>query len=45
VIRFDEASGAWMFICMHSPVLGLAAGGTRLRVYKSVEAGLEEHFG
>jgi hypothetical protein len=34
VIRFDEASGAWMFICMHSTVLGPAAGGTRLRVYE-----------
>jgi glutamate dehydrogenase/leucine dehydrogenase len=42
VIRFDEASGAWMFICMHSTVLGPAAGGTRLRVYESADAGLED---
>jgi leucine dehydrogenase len=42
VTCFDEASGAWMFICMHSTVPGPAAGGTRLRVYKSAEAGLED---
>jgi leucine dehydrogenase len=42
VVRFDRASAAWMFICMHSTVLGPAAGGTRLRVYESAEAGLED---
>jgi leucine dehydrogenase len=32
-VRFDAASGAWMFICVHSTVLGPAAGGTRMKVY------------
>jgi leucine dehydrogenase len=32
-VRFDVASGAWMFICVHSTVLGPAAGGTRMKVY------------
>jgi leucine dehydrogenase len=41
-VRFDEASGAWMFICIHSTVLGPASGGTRLRVYESADAGLED---
>jgi len=31
VIRFDEPSGAWMFVCVHSTVLGPAGGGTRMR--------------
>ena len=42
VVRFDDASGAWMFICMHSMALGPAAGGTRLRVYASPEEGLAD---
>jgi leucine dehydrogenase len=33
IVRFDAASGAWMFICVHSTVLGPAAGGTRMKVY------------
>jgi leucine dehydrogenase len=32
VTRFDEPSGAWMFVCIHSRRLGPAAGGTRLKV-------------
>jgi leucine dehydrogenase len=32
-VRFDAPSGAWMFVCVHSTVLGPAAGGTRLKVY------------
>jgi leucine dehydrogenase len=32
-VRFDAASGTWMFICVHSTVLGPAAGGTRMKVY------------
>jgi leucine dehydrogenase len=32
-LRFDAASGAWMFICVHSTVLGPAMGGVRLQRY------------
>ena len=32
-VRFDAASDTWMFICVHSTVLGPAAGGTRMKVY------------
>jgi leucine dehydrogenase len=32
-VRFDVASDTWMFICVHSTVLGPAAGGTRMKVY------------
>jgi hypothetical protein len=28
VVRFDEPSGTWMFVCIHSRRLGPAAGGT-----------------
>ena len=27
VVRFDDASATWMFVCVHSTVLGPAAGG------------------
>ena len=33
VVRFDDASETWMFVCVHSTVLGPAAGGTRMKVY------------
>jgi leucine dehydrogenase len=33
VIRFDERSETWMFVCIHSHRLGPAAGGTRMKVY------------
>ncbi|HEX3455359.1 MAG TPA: Glu/Leu/Phe/Val dehydrogenase dimerization domain-containing protein [Gaiellaceae bacterium] len=35
VVRFDEPTGAWMFVCVHSRVLGPAGGGTRMKVYSS----------
>ena len=34
-IRHDATSGAWMFVCIHSTVLGPAMGGARLKVYES----------
>jgi leucine dehydrogenase len=40
VIRYDAPSGAWMFICMHSTLLGPSGGGTRMRVYDSPQDGL-----
>ena len=39
-VRFDAPTGTWMFVCVHSTVLGPAAGGTRLKVYESPEAAL-----
>src|SRR6185437_3147540 len=42
VIRFDEPSGAWMFVCVHSTVLGPAGGGTRMRVYERPADGLAD---
>ena len=42
VIRHDAESGAWMFVCVHSTVLGPAGGGTRLRVYPAPAEGLAD---
>jgi glutamate dehydrogenase/leucine dehydrogenase len=42
VIRFDRDSGAWMFVCIHSTVLGPAGGGTRLGVYAAPGDGLAD---
>jgi leucine dehydrogenase len=42
VVRYDHESGAWMFVCVHSTVLGPAAGGTRLRVYQTPSDGLAD---
>jgi leucine dehydrogenase len=32
-LRFDEPTGTWMFVCVHSTVLGPGGGGTRMKVY------------
>jgi leucine dehydrogenase len=42
VIRYDEPSAAWMFVCVHSTALGPAAGGTRMRVYEQPGDGLAD---
>jgi len=42
VVRHDAESGAWMFVCVHSTVLGPAGGGTRLRVYPAPPDGLAD---
>jgi glutamate dehydrogenase/leucine dehydrogenase len=42
VIRYDEPSGAWMFVCVHSTVRGPAGGGTRMRVYDEPADGLAD---
>ena len=42
VIRYDAPSGAWMFVCVHSTVLGPAGGGTRMRVYERPGDGLAD---
>jgi glutamate dehydrogenase/leucine dehydrogenase len=42
VLRHDAESGAWMFVCVHSTVLGPAGGGTRMRVYPAPGEGLAD---
>ena len=42
VIRYDAEGGAWMFVCVHSTVLGPAGGGTRMRVYPAPADGLAD---
>lgn len=42
VVRFDEPTGSWFFIGVHSTVLGPAMGGTRLKSYDSAEDGLRD---
>jgi leucine dehydrogenase len=42
VIRYDEPSGAWIFLCIHSTALGPAGGGTRMRVYERPSDGLAD---
>lgn len=42
VIRYDAASGAWIFVCVHSTALGPAGGGTRMRVYPTPGDGLAD---
>jgi leucine dehydrogenase len=42
VVRHDKASGAWMFIAIHSTRLGPAAGGTRMKSYPDVPAALRD---
>ena len=42
VIRHDSESGAWMFVGVHSTVLGPAVGGTRMRVYPTPADGLRD---
>ena len=42
VVRYDHESGAWMFVCVHSTVLGPAGGGTRMRVYPTPLDGLAD---
>lgn len=42
VVRYDEPSGAWMFVCIHSTTLGPAMGGTRLKSYATPADALED---
>lgn len=40
VARFDRDTGTWIFIALHSTVLGRPVGGTRMRVYPTPADGL-----
>ena len=42
VTRFDEPTGAWFFVGVHSTVLGPAMGGTRLKAYGSPQDALSD---
>ena len=42
VVRFDEPTRTWMFVGVHSTVLGPAMGGTRLKSYRAPEDGLRD---
>ncbi|MEP7059709.1 MAG: Glu/Leu/Phe/Val dehydrogenase dimerization domain-containing protein [Actinomycetota bacterium] len=42
VHRADDASGAHLFVAVHSTVLGPGMGGTRLKVYPSPDEGLAD---
>jgi leucine dehydrogenase len=41
-VRFDARSDAWMFVCVHSTVLGPAAGGTRMKTYATPHEALRD---
>jgi leucine dehydrogenase len=42
VVRFDEPSATWIFVCVHSTVLGPGAGGTRMKVYAETGDALQD---
>jgi leucine dehydrogenase len=42
VVRYDAPSETWMFVCVHSTVLGPAAGGTRMKTYGRPEDALRD---
>ena len=42
VVRHDAESGAWIFVCLDSTMLGPAGGGTRMRVYPAPADGLAD---
>ena len=42
VLRRDDKTDSWIFIALHSSVLGRPVGGTRLRIYEHPTDGLED---
>jgi leucine dehydrogenase len=42
VVRHDRETGTWIFVCVHSTVLGPAMGGTRMKVYASPSEALQD---
>jgi leucine dehydrogenase len=42
VVRFDEPSGSWMFVGVHSTILGPGMGGTRMKTYARPADGLRD---
>jgi leucine dehydrogenase len=41
-LHYDQPSGAWMFVCLHSTKRGPAGGGTRMNVYGTPADGLAD---
>ena len=41
-LRYDEPTGAWMFVCVHSTALGPGAGGTRMKPYAAPHDALRD---
>lgn len=42
IIRYDQPTGAWIFIAIHSTRLGPAVGGTRIKSYPNIQAALKD---
>jgi leucine dehydrogenase len=42
IIRFDEITGAWIIIAVHSTKLGPAIGGTRVKSYDNFRSALKD---
>ena len=42
IIRYDQPTGAWIFIAIHSTHLGPAAGGTRMKPFATVQEALQD---
>jgi leucine dehydrogenase len=41
-VHYDQPSGTWMFVCIHSTRRGPAGGGTRMKTYPTPADGLED---
>jgi leucine dehydrogenase len=41
-VRYDAPTDTWMFVCIHSTVLGPSSGGTRMKVYASPHDALRD---
>jgi len=42
IIRYDQPTGAWIFIAIFSTLLGPAAGGTRMKPYSDIQSALQD---
>ena len=42
VVSYDQPTGTWMFIAIHSTIMGAAMGGCRMRVYENPDDGLRD---
>lgn len=42
VVRYDEPTGAWIFIALHDDTLGRPVGGCRMKTYPRPEEGLRD---
>lgn len=40
IVRYDRLTGAWIFIAVHSTILGPATGGTRMKPYPNQDEAL-----